>query len=859
MKTPTAARGRGAAIALMVASGFASLGYQIVWTQQAALWLGHEAAAVLAVVAAFFGGLALGSLLLGERVARSMRAARWYAGCEIAIGAWSLALAFLLEPVTHALLDVIGPQPSPLRHWSVAFLGIFALLLPATAAMGATLPAMDRVLSALRRQGTSIALLYAGNTLGAVLGVLAAAFVLVPELGLVRTAGVCAALNLCCAGSAMVLLGRSSPNPETPARTASAPGLPLWVLAVTGFLGIGVEVLVVRVLSQVAQDTIYTFAILLTVYLVGTALGAAAYARWLSGAAGADHLGDRLLRALAWTCLLGMAALAGAGRLQAATHHMVGPSMVGALLAEAMLAATAFLPATVIMGALFSHLATRANASGISLGRVLGVNTLGAAMAPPLFGVWLIPAIGAKFSLALVAFAYLLPCSRAAWKTPAQWGTAAAIVASVVAIPTLAIVNVPEGGRLLHYAEGVMGAVSVVESADGVASLHIDNHQQEGSSVTLFADARQALLPMLLHPAPRRALFLGLGTGVTASVAVQDPRLDVDAVELLPEVIEASAPFRRLVDGGDPANPRLHLLTGDARRFVRASGERYDLVVSDNFHPARSGSGSLYTVEHFSAVRERLTPGGLFCQWLPLHQLDLDTLRSIVRAFLVAYPQAAAVLATNSLSTPTVGLLGRRDAAGWDIAQVRERLASIALPQTPAAYGFDDEFALLGSFIAGPRALARFAGGTPLNTDDRPVVAYRAPRITYAPESAPIDRLLALLGEVTVAPDDVLAPSTDPAFAARLAGYWKARNLYLAAGRDVHPASDVRRMLAQVREPLLAVLRVSPEFRPAYDPLLQMAMTLMPIDAESARALLVDLQSVQPRRHEAAQALAALP
>jgi spermidine synthase len=159
------------ALSLMAASGFAALGYQIVWTQQSALWLGHESAAVLAVVAAFFGGLALGALMLGARIERSGKPVRWYAACEAVIGAWGCVLAVLFQPVTAWLLDLIGPQPSPAWHWCASFCGTFLLLLPATVAMGATLPAMERILAGMRRRGTSIAMLYAGNTFGAVLGV----------------------------------------------------------------------------------------------------------------------------------------------------------------------------------------------------------------------------------------------------------------------------------------------------------------------------------------------------------------------------------------------------------------------------------------------------------------------------------------------------------------------------------------------------------------------------------------------------------------------------------------------------------------------------------------------------------------
>jgi spermidine synthase len=824
------------ALGLMAASGFAALGYQIVWTQQSTIWLGHEAAAVLAVVAAFFGGLALGALALGARIDASRHPGRWYAACEAAIGLWSLALAFLMAPAGKWLLGLTGAQPSPAWQWAVAFLGTFVLLLPATAAMGATLPAMERVMARLRREGSPIAALYAGNTFGAVAGVLAAAFWLVPEFGLARTAAVCAALNLTCAAAALKLFADS--GEPAPARPRA--GGVLFLLAATGLLGIGYEVLVVRVLSEVAENTVYTFAMLLAVYLVGTAAGAAAYTR-------RPGVGDRLLPMLAAACLLGASSLFGAEKLKATVLEALGPSMAAALAGEAAIAVAAFLLPTFMMGAVFSHLSTSARAAGIGFGRALGVNTLGAAIAPLLFGVLLLPALGPKFALLSVAAGYLALMS---WRALFPWGAAAVILGLAVFAPPLAFVDVPEGGRIVSYKEGAMAAVSVVEDSGGVARLRIDNRQQEGSSATRLADSRQALLPLLLHPAPRRALFLGLGTGVTASAAAEDPMLQVDAVELLPEVIDASAFFRRKFEG---SAARLHLMAADARRFVRATSQRYDLIVSDNFHPARSGSGSLYTVEHFKAVRDRLAAGGLFCQWLPLHQLDSATLRSIVRSFVTVYPDGWALLATNSLETPVLGLVALKDGNRFDVGQVRRRLADSAT--SPAKFGIDDDLALLGSFVAGPRALARFAGDAPLNTDDHPVVAYRAPRITYVPDSLPRDRLIALLREMGITPEELVSTSAPAAWRSRLAAYWAARDRFIEAGRDVRPTPDVRRMLSQVREPLLSVLRISPDFRPAYDPLLRMATALARVDAAAARTLLAELREAQPSRPEAAQAL----
>ncbi len=846
----------------MVASGFAGLAYQIVWTQQCALWLGHESAAVLAVVGAFFGGLGVGALALGPRIDRSARPERWYAACEVVIALWSLVLAALLAPISQGLLDITGAQPAPAWQWTVAFVGTFVILLPATAAMGATLPAMERVVAQMSHGGRNIAALYASNTLGAVVGVLATAFWLVPQWGLVRTAGVCAALNLVCALATLKLASHRVPVPRPlplPLPTPGSRGV-LCTLAITGLLGIGYEVLVVRVLSQVAEDTVYTFAMLLAVYLVGSALGAAAYQRWHARAREPGRLRDQLLLLQAATCMIGSSSLWAAEHVKQWVLQGLGASMPAALTAEAALALAAFGLPTVVMGALFSHLVSEARATHHSFGSALGFNTLGAAAAPLLFGVLLVPAVGPKLSLLLVASAYLALLLLGTRQTPTAWATSAtaaavaALVAVVAMAPPLTFIDIPEGGRVASYREGAMAAVSVVEDASGVARLRINNRQQEGSSATLLADARQALLGLLLHPAPKRALFLGLGTGITASSAAEDTSLQVDAVELLPEVIEASALFTHAFGEGKP-NPRLRLIAADARRFVRTTSERYDVIVSDNFHPARSGSGSLYTVEHFAAVSALLTEHGVFCQWLPLHQLDLDSLRSIVQAFMSANPGGWAMLATNSLQTPVLGLVARRDGLRFDRTQVNARLAAAMQPLHLADFAITDEFALLGGFVAGPKALANFAGTAPVNTDDRPVVAYRAPRITYAPDSLPRDRLLALLHELKLEPSELVVGEAGTVWSLRLAAYWAARDQFLEVGRAVRPDVDLNRMLAQVHAPLLSVLSISPDFRPAYDPLLRMATALGLTDSTAARALLLELKTAQPARPEAESAL----
>lgn len=835
---------------LMLVSGFAGLVYQIVWTQQLGVWLGHEIVSVLAVVAAFFGGLALGAWRCGAWVARSARPGRGYALLELTIALWALLLIPLMPLLGSALTVAIGAEPGALRHWLVAFLGPLLILLPATAAMGATLPALAQVFGRLPNQGYAIGGLYAANTLGAVFGVIASAFLLAPKLGYNTTAVIAAALNLFCAAYAWRAFAGLESSAEAPAVARSS--APLLRLAATGLLGIGYEVLIVRVISQIAENTVYTYAASLAIYLLGTALGAALYQagqRWFGAHRDAASLRARLLALTAFGVLLGGLAMTQAATVKQIAAGALGGGFEAALTAEAAVAAFAFLIPTMAMGALFSHLGVEARDAGWRLGDALAANTLGATFAAPLIAVALLPLLGAGPLIGLLALAYLLLLPIREARRVGVLAAAAAGLAWLLIAPSLRFVTVPDGGRILSYRDGVMAAVSVIEDAGGERRLHINDRAREGSSQTRFTDAREAWAPLLLHDDPKRALFLGLGTGITSSAAAADKNLSVDAVELLPEVIAAS----RLFVPKDAPQP--HIVAADARRYVRASETLYDVIVADLFHPARSGSGALYTVEHFDAVRARLAPGGLFCQWLPLHQLDLASLQAIVAAYLAVYPDAVVMLATYSLDTPVLGLVS---GAPFDRAQLAARLSAEQRGGALAGLQYDDAFVLPGSIVADAESLRAFSAGVTANRDDHPVVSYRAPQLTYAPDSRPRDRLMSVIGQWTASPTAIFgAPkdAIDTEWQSRIAAYWQARNAFLQAGMNVQPVADPQAMLAQVHEPLLAVLRLSPDFRPAYEPLLRIAMALADRAPDEARAVLAELVAIQPDRPEAAAAL----
>lgn len=840
---------------LMTLSGAAGLGWQLIWTQQFAVSLGHEIVAVLAVLAAFFGGLAIGAWALRGFIERSPRPARWYAGLELLIGFWGLGLALLLPVLTSWIGSLISSEPTLAWHWFVAFVLPLVLLLPATAAMGATLPAVERLVrSAARPQ---LGALYAANTLGAVLGVLLTVFVAIPAWGLQATVWTLAGINIVCGVLMLVLWRRSQVAAAAlPGADATAGHTPVtaggrasqravWLLAATGLLGVGYEVLAVRVLSQVTENTVYSYALLLAVYLLGTAAGAAAYQRLQHRLGEPGGVLSRLIALLVLAILLGGGALRAAASLSALPPQWLGASAIAALAGEALAALAAMALPTLVMGALFSHLCLLARAQGSTLGSALAANTAAAALAAPVVGVCLIPLLGPLWVLLLIVLGYLLLVPAPAWRTwPVPTLAGAAVVSAALAGP-LRFADVPEGGRILSYRDGVMAAVSVVQDASGVARLRINNRAQEGSSASGPIEMRLGLLPLTLHADPREALFLGLGTGYTASVAARHPKLRVDVVELLPEVIAAAPLFTPgLAKPYEPWALGPRVVSADARRYVLASRKRYDVIVADLFHPARNGAGSLYTVEHFSAVRERLAPGGLFCQWLALHQMELGTLRSIVAAFLQVYPQGTAVLASNSLDTPVIGLIARPDRPLQDGGQLGRRLADPALADLLGPAGLTDVYAVLGHVVADSASLRAFVDGAAINRDDRPLVVHAAPWDTYAPVTTPRQRLQALLGEWQAQPAAVLS-ARESSSASRLAAYWQARRGYLELGLSTVPDPDPLVMLDRLQEPLLSLLQASPDFRPAAEPLLAMASAVAEREPERARRL---MQSVAALR-----------
>ncbi|MGX1321644.1 spermidine synthase [Bradyrhizobium sp. USDA 377] len=830
-----------ALVPIVTASGFAGLGYEIVWTRQLSLALGTEMMAVLGVIAGFFGGLALGAFALDRMIRRSTSPWRVYAVLEAVIAIWGLISVWLLPAAGRALSPLLGTEPSPVLLWAGSLALPTLALLPATIAMGGTLAALERMTRQARGEARVTAGVYGANTAGALAGTLASTFLLIPALGFSGTLLCLAGVNAFCALATLALgpaAGKADAEQPRPQRMRD---LRLTItLFATGLLGITFEVLVIRLAAQVMEDTVYTFAGLLAAYLLGTAAGGLLWQR--TGREATDGNLRGLLAATAFACITTAALAPFAGRLV----DIASPADVFGELAVAI---ALFLVPAIAMGALFGLLAQRMSDQRGSVGAAVGINSLGACIAPLVAAQFLIPAFGAWTALLAVALGYLLllPPSRSAL----LWSALPAISALLLWLnPAPTLTRVPSGGALLAVREGPMATASVVDDAAGTRYLEVNGHFRMGGTSSTRSDYRQAMLPLLLHGAPHRALFLGIGTGATMVGGTQMPGVSVHGVELSREVVDLLPWF---VDPPAASVPRLTV--ADARRYVAADTGQHDVIIADLFHPALDGSGALYTVEHFQAVKRRLAPGGIFCQWLPLYQLDMPSLRAIIRGFLDVYPDGAAWLNHYSVRTPMLALIGTRDGGHPDIDALDARLHDPATAKVVRPLGFEAPIDLLGQYLAGPRTLSAFAGEGPRNTDDYPFVTFDARRNVRALRAAPWSLLLAVTKDLQPDPNELLAGPGRDALSARLTAYWHARNRFLEAGASL-PGDPRGAALIEAASPgLIDALRLSPEFDPAYGPLMGMARSLLGSDRAAAARLLRKINEAAPSRPEARELL----
>ena len=259
-----------------------------------------------------------------------------------------------------------------------------------------------------------------------------------------------------------------------------------------------------------------------------------------------------------------------------------------------------------------------------------------------------------------------------------------------------------------------------------------------------------ALFPVLVRPETAHMLIIGLGAGMTLAT-VPNTVETIDVIELEPEVVAANraVPVRA---GGDPlADPRAALRIGDARGALILANRRFDAIVSQPSHPWTAGASHLYTREFFALVHSRLSPGGVFVQWIGAAFADPQRLRALLAA-------QNEVFANVQVYLPEGGaiVLVACDAPIDIVASAARAIARA--PDDFAATGIhrvEDVVAALALDADGTRALA---AGAQANSDDRNVFATSdRPSVANArtnwleAELAPYDPLPQLIGRIDVA------------------------------------------------------------------------------------------------------------
>ena len=734
-----------ALLVLFFFSGVSSLVYQVVWARMLTVVFGTTLLATSTVLSAFMAGLALGSYVLGRYIDRCKHPLRIFAALEVGIGLFALFFPSISANLGNAYGALVGLQGN-FYLFSLARFGLcFALLLIPTALMGGTLPVMAKfAVRRLGRLGGRVGQLYAINTLGAVVGVLAATFGLMEGLGLRGTTQAIAVVNFLVAGAAWLWGSQRavSVDEEATVKKTSHADRILWGVlagfAISGFAALGYEVAWMRLLMvSFSFNSHYEFSIVLVAFLSGLALGG-----WL---------GSRLLtrRTDLLSIFVGVQFLIGAcGALSVLAFAHLSVLVEPIQRADSwwvsrtgvfFTAVTIMLLPTVAMGVIFplvGQIYTRQLARlGRGIGDIGAVNSLGAVGGAFVTGFVLIPLLGTEWSVKVLAslngLVGLTLALISQQRKRLVWSGAAGVALLLVLVPSDVLRRLAEPAavnrELVFYQEGAEGVITVEQQTDGFRKMALNGGGQvptDYSSLQIFRLLGH--LPLLLHPDPQEVLVVSLGGGIALGGAAQYEPRRITCVELVPEVIDAA----RLHFGEfnhhvleNPTAWNIELVIDDGRNFLLSSRATYQIITGDATHPTSADSWVLYTKEFYELCRAHLSTDGIMAQWLPFHGLPPDDYQTIVRTFQHVFPHAT-LWRSNNYSI-MVGTM-QPQAIDWEL--LNEKMAPPRVHRSLEGIDLGNAFALLNSLVLDEEALRRYVGKGPLNTDDHPYISFVSPK-----------------------------------------------------------------------------------------------------------------------------------
>ena len=733
---------------LFVISGISGLIYEVVWVRSLSLVIGHTTFAVSLVVAAFLAGLVLGSLLFGRLADRVRHPLRLYALLEVGAGLLGLGLSFLLANLESICESLGFPGGGPL---ALRVLLTFVLILPPTICMGGTLPVLSRFVARdLPRLGRHFGLLYSLNVFGAAIGSALGGFWLIAHVGLLGASMVAVAINLLVAvgavglrrfmGQAAVLEAKPD-EATTPAVDARHRPWLIAAFALAGFISIGYEVLWFRVLGLFLRSSVYAFTLLMVAFLLGLVLGGLAYAFWLNRLKRDLEIFAAAEILLALLGLLSMALLGLTG-----VFHGTGARFVFAGL-------IVLVPSTVI-GVVFPLVVQitteKLKMTGRNVGLLYSVNTIGGIFGSAMLGFVLIPWLGTQPAFLLVASLCCMlglgvlvldqTADRRRWLL--SGGLVATFFVLVLFFPSgflmRAYIHTPQG-RVLKLVEGRDGTLAVVEFSDEEARRNLKlpercakrsyrYRQMRFGSVSYASTippakrymATLAHLPMLSHPAPRNALVVCFGTGITAGSFTLYPDLkSLVVVDLNADVFGAARLFAE-DNQGVLDDERIETVLDDGRHYLASHERLFDIISFEPPPPSTPGTVSLYTLEFYRLVKKRLAPGGILAQWIPMQDQPDRLSRMLLRTIRDEFEHVELWIPSRDEAV----ILASSESIELDLRRWTERWRIPAVAASLAEIGFEDAQELMAWRFLDSEALRSYTAQVSGISDDLPAVEY---------------------------------------------------------------------------------------------------------------------------------------
>ena len=767
---------------LFLLSGSTSLAYEVVWMRRLSLVFGHSIFSISTVLTTFMSGLALGSYLGGRWSDRQRQKGhspasllKVYGNLELFIGLWALLSLVLLNAVESGFLSLSRSGAESSLLTVLLFVCSFLVLLPPTTAMGATLPIFTQVLVLHQKDtGTLLSRIYGINTLGACLGAGIAGMVGLPSLGLNKTVVVTAILNIAVMILAYSLAGHLNEAPtetpltehdETPAalEVGSPPRrnlVPL-VFGLSGFAGMVYQLGWTRALVLSIGSSTYSFSIILTSFLASLGLGSFLYRRIFKARQPVPRDLALLQTFIALSALLVTVGIGYLPRLKLFSFSRLEPSFTTILTFDAFVIFLLLLLPTLALGLTFplvTHLYTsRLEELGRRLGEAYAANTLGAILGSFFGGFVLLPLLGLQNSIKLAAFlnlfggvALLLSQTsgrkfRKGIELPLILGTVAAMLFAPpwdLALMTSGVGISYQGQsrrpNVIFYRDGVSATVSVGLNS-GLHPYIVVNGKTD-ASLSPGDRSTQLLLglvPAALHPNPKDVAVIGFGSGQTPVALLSVPGIEeVRCAELEPAVLEAQKFFSPFSEGA-LEDPRLKRVEDDGRSFILGSPKKFDIIVSEPSNPWIAGIGNLYTQDFYEGARRQLQPGGVMAQWIHLYALSETDIQLVYRTFFAVFPHGS----IYRTSPGDLLLIGSEQPIEFDPA----RLETVFSAESRASFWFAslslvEPQMLFATYLADRDDVLSYLdsqgvglGSGPINTDDLPLLEFRAPLGLFAP------------------------------------------------------------------------------------------------------------------------------